>query len=128
MSDAQPPLPERAPGTVLIIDDHELVGTSLMLSLRSEGLSAHHSGGSGFDDVLTTAAGLVSGLALLDLDLGRDRDGKRMDGVRLVAPLRADSTTRTTAGAASGPIDWNCDGDTTTPARRTSTTTTPTRR
>ncbi|MCW2719863.1 response regulator transcription factor [Pseudonocardia sp.] len=75
---------------VLIIDDHELVGTSLMLSLRSEGLVAHWCGtAGGADAILAEARGLSPGLALLDLDLGRDRRGAVLDGVRLVAPLVA---------------------------------------
>jgi DNA-binding NarL/FixJ family response regulator len=76
---------ERDPqaGSVLIIDDHELVGTSLMLSLRSEGMPAHRCG---------TADGLAGILAAADLlpaglDLGRDRAGRSLDGAELVAPL-----------------------------------------
>jgi DNA-binding NarL/FixJ family response regulator len=37
--------------------------------------------------VLKEAASLPPGLALLDLDLGRDRQGRRRDGVDLVVPL-----------------------------------------
>ena len=75
---------------VLIVDDHELVGTSLMLSLRSEGLEAHRCGAAdGVAGIVAEAARLRPGLALLDLDLGRDGHGKRVDGVAAVAPLRA---------------------------------------
>lgn len=76
-------------GAVLIVDDHELVGTSLVLSLRSEGLDAHHCGTGGVSAVLAVAAGLRPGLALLDLDLGRDAVGQRVDGVDVVEPLVA---------------------------------------
>lgn len=73
---------------VLIIDDHELVGTSLMLSLRSEGLRADWRGNAGGEEgILADVRRLDPGLVLLDLDLGRDRDGRMLDGVHLVAPL-----------------------------------------
>ncbi len=74
---------------VLIVDDHELVGTSLALSLAAEGLDAHRAGPGGPDEVLALAARLPAGLALLDLDLGRDPSGRPVDGARLVAPLLA---------------------------------------
>ena len=72
---------------VLIVDDHELVGTSLLLSLRGEGLEAHYVCRGDVGGVLAVAARLGSGIALLDLDLGRDRRGRRRDGVDLVVPL-----------------------------------------
>ena len=75
--------------TVLIVDDHDLVATSLAYSLSAEGLSARHAGAVDVTGVLAEADGLPVGLALLDLDLGRDRSGRRLDGVDLVAPLSA---------------------------------------
>lgn len=75
--------------TVLIVDDHELVATSLALGLRAEGLAARHQEVRGAAEVLTAAGGLVPGLVLLDLDLGRDAQRRPVDGVRLVEPLRA---------------------------------------
>jgi two-component system, NarL family, response regulator LiaR len=74
---------------VLIVDDHELVGTSLLLSLRGEGLEAHYVCRGDVGGVLAVAARLGSGIALLDLDLGRDEDGRRLDGAELVRPLVA---------------------------------------
>ncbi len=74
---------------VLIVDDHELVGTSLLLSLRGEGLDAHLACHGGVDAVLATAARLTPGLVLLDLDLGRDAAGQRLDGTLLAPPLCA---------------------------------------
>ena len=100
------PLP---PGTtVLVVDDHHLVATSLVLGLRAEGVAARHEAPTGAAAVLT-AAGPGPGLALLDLDLGRDEQRRPIDGVALVAPLRAagwrvlvlsGSTDRTRIGAA----------------------------
>jgi DNA-binding NarL/FixJ family response regulator len=82
--------PPSAHGTVLIVDDHELIGTSLQMSLRAAGIDAHLCGPSGgVGAVLTTAARLPPGLVLLDLDLGRDTTGRTVDGVALVEPLRA---------------------------------------
>jgi DNA-binding NarL/FixJ family response regulator len=77
-----PPFP-----TVLIVDDHDLVGTSLAYSLCAEGLRARRAGAVDVVGVLAEAAEVPTGLALLDLDLGRDRNGRRFDGVDLVAPL-----------------------------------------
>lgn len=74
---------------VLIVDDHELVGTSLLFSLRAEGFDAHLACRGDADTVLSTAARLPPGLVLLDLDLGRDPKGRPLDGTALVAPLTA---------------------------------------
>ena len=77
------------PAPVLIVDDHELVGTSLLLSLRGEGLDAHLSCRGDLDGVLRVTSRLTPGVVLLDLDLGRDEQGRRLDGGRLVGPLTA---------------------------------------
>lgn len=80
-------VPPRAPEpTVLIVDDHELVATSLAMGLRTQGVAAQHCAPA---EVLAVAARLPPGLVLLDLDLGRDVDGRPVDGVDLVQPLRA---------------------------------------
>jgi DNA-binding NarL/FixJ family response regulator len=82
------PEPSAPPSpTVLIVDDHDLVGTSLAYSLCAEGLRARRAGAVDVVGVLAEAAEVPTGLALLDLDLGRDRNGRRFDGVDLVAPL-----------------------------------------
>ena len=73
--------------TVLIVDDHDLVGTTLAYSLSAEGFAARRASAVDVAGVLTETVGLKVGLALLDLDLGRDRSGRRFDGVDLVAPL-----------------------------------------
>lgn len=75
--------------SVLIVDDHELVGASLQFSLRSHGLVAHRCPATDRAAVLADAARYPPGVVLLDLDLGRDRSGARIDGVTLVEPLRA---------------------------------------
>ena len=73
--------------TDLIDDDHDLVGTSLAYSLSAEGLDARRAASVDVTGVLAEAATSPVGLALLDLDLGRDRSGRRFDGVDLVGPL-----------------------------------------
>ena len=94
--------------TVLVVDDHQLVATSLVLGLRAEGVAARHEAPRGAAAVLA-AAGPGPGLVLLDLDLGRDEQRRPIDGVALVAPLRAagwrvlvlsGSTDRTRIGGA----------------------------
>jgi DNA-binding NarL/FixJ family response regulator len=75
-------------GTVLIVEDHELIGASLRMNLRAEGIDAHLCGPSGgADAILFTAARLQPGVVLLDLDLGRDATGRHLDGATLVEPL-----------------------------------------
>jgi DNA-binding NarL/FixJ family response regulator len=87
MSEPSDPTAPPAEPTVLIVDDHDLVGTSLAYSLSAVGLRARRAAAVDVVGVLTEAADLPVGLALLDLDLGRDRFGRRFDGVDLVAPL-----------------------------------------
>jgi DNA-binding NarL/FixJ family response regulator len=109
-----PPAPSR---TVLIVDDHELVGTSLLLGLKAEGIEAHLSGAGSADAVLRAAVALPPGLVLLDLDLGRDADGRPLDGVRLVTPLiergwrvlilsGSGDHARIGAALAAGAVSW----------------------
>lgn len=86
VSPAPPPTPASSP-SLLVVDDHELVGTSLVLGLRAEGLAAELCRPTGPDAVLAAAAGLPAGLVLLDLDLGRDPAGRVIDGSGLVEPL-----------------------------------------
>src|SRR4051794_10205963 len=66
--------------TILIIDDHDLVATSLALSLRSAGLRAQRHAVRSREDALVATATLPPGVALLDLDLGREADGTLIDG------------------------------------------------
>ncbi|GAA1860738.1 hypothetical protein GCM10009836_46110 [Pseudonocardia ailaonensis] len=79
-----------APGVpVVVVDDHELVATSLVLSLESEGVAAHRVRPAAERGIIAEISRLRPGLVLLDLDLGRDADGNRIDGVELVGPLLA---------------------------------------
>jgi DNA-binding NarL/FixJ family response regulator len=71
--------------TVLVVDDHELVRTILVLALRAQGFDAHHVSATRKEDVLREAGEHAPGLVLLDLDLGREVAG----GEQLVRPLRA---------------------------------------
>jgi DNA-binding NarL/FixJ family response regulator len=75
---------------VLVIDDHELFSTALCMALRQRGLSAHEVAniGIGIEKILTEAVALPPGLAVLDVHLGRDVNGRWVDGVDLVDPLR----------------------------------------
>jgi len=82
----QSPCPKRAL-SILIVDDHDLVGTSLAVALTAEGFQARRAAAVDRAGVLREADSLPTGLALLDLDLGRDRRGRRRDGVDLVVPL-----------------------------------------
>lgn len=67
---------------VLIVDDHELLAHVLATSLADAGFWATAVTGAGLDDVLTAAREVTPDVALLDLDLGRNGDGRA-----LVEPL-----------------------------------------
>jgi len=75
--------------SVLIVDDHDLVGTALALSLRSAGIHADRLTVRSRQSVLDEAAKHRPGIVLLDLDLGEDETGDRIDGVSLVCALRS---------------------------------------
>ncbi|QYN34494.1 response regulator transcription factor [Pseudonocardia sp. DSM 110487] len=73
---------------VLIIDDHELFSTSLTMALRSKGFDAGVLPVAYVPGFLGGNAG-PTGLVVLDLDLGHDSSGHRVDGADLVEGLRA---------------------------------------
>lgn len=73
----------------VVVDDHQLVGSSLAASLRAEGLDARFHPVRSAPGVLASAPPGRPGLVILDLELGRDETGARIDGVSLVAPLCA---------------------------------------
>ncbi len=74
--------------TILIVEDHQLVGSSLEHGLRAEGEDAHFHPVRSARSVLETAGRFDPGLVVLDLDLGREEAGTRIDGVDLIVPLR----------------------------------------
>lgn len=93
-----PPPSAAVPGTVLdpsptatiwIVDDHQLVASSLAGSLRAAGYRALCHPIRSAPDILAATMRSGAGLVLLDLELGRDGAGHRIDGVALVGPLRA---------------------------------------
>jgi DNA-binding NarL/FixJ family response regulator len=73
----------------LVLDNHELFSTVLMMALRARGLNAHRADLTRIEAVLRQAEQLPSGLVLLDLNLGRDGLGRQVNGVHLVRALRA---------------------------------------
>lgn len=75
---------------VLVVDDHELIGSTMVLALRERGYEAVRCGISSRGEILATAAALPPGLVLLDLELGRDASGATIDGTDLIADLDAD--------------------------------------
>jgi DNA-binding NarL/FixJ family response regulator len=75
--------------SILIIDDHELFSTALMITLRLWGRRAYTAKIGGLDAILEQATGQPPGLVLLDPHLGLDADGRELNGVNLVPGLRA---------------------------------------
>lgn len=74
---------------VLVIDDHELFSTSLRIALRSEGFDAQTLSVTCLQDFFARTHPGLTGLVVLDLDLGQDADGGYVNGADLVEGLRA---------------------------------------
>ena len=68
---------------LIIVEDHELLATSLALALRAEGLEVATVGGPSVAAVIETVRNLAPALVLLDLDLGPPLGS----GVNLIGPL-----------------------------------------
>ena len=81
-----------ATANILVIDEQLLVSSALAHALRDLGLDAH-SIRADLHAVKTAALAHPPGLVLLDLDLGFSPDGEPLDGIDLVAPLRAQGWT-----------------------------------
>ncbi|MDT7726016.1 MAG: two-component system, NarL family, nitrate/nitrite response regulator NarL [Actinomycetota bacterium] len=79
----------RSAAPVLLLDDHRLISTTLLLALRTQGVEAVQLPITGFDEILASAARYRPGLALLDLDLGERVAGPPPNGLRLIDPLRS---------------------------------------
>lgn len=106
----------RVAGTrhVLVIDDHPLIAIALVGALREAGLDAHKC-----ELDVDQVAGAVSPgtLVLLDLDLGVDPNGHRVDGTALVPALQSAGGTvlmvtgssdveAIAAAVAAGAVGW----------------------
>jgi DNA-binding NarL/FixJ family response regulator len=74
-------------GAVLVIDDHELVGSLIVTALAGRGLRAHRCPVTTAEGILAAARDLGEGLALLDLDLGVGVDNALVDEIDLIRGL-----------------------------------------
>jgi len=74
---------------ILVIDDHELFSTTLRMALCGQGFDAHQLPVTSIAHLRMRISKLRPGLAVLDLDLGQDPDGRWMNGVELVEVLCA---------------------------------------
>jgi len=75
--------PDRAVSpSVLIVDDHELFSASVEMTLCNRGIHAVRAHSLEPSAVLDQATQLQPSLILLDLDLGRDAEGRPRDGFR----------------------------------------------
>jgi DNA-binding NarL/FixJ family response regulator len=87
MSDRDTNDPAPNGGTVLIIDDHALVSTTLAMALESRGILTHCSEASSVEAMRRATANVTPGVALVDVDLGVAPDGRMRSGVDLVPVL-----------------------------------------
>lgn len=78
------------PPTVLVVEDHALVGVALTLALRHHGLDAHRCETGLKESVQEAAAALTTSVALVDLHLGFGPSGEVLSGAKLVPLLVAD--------------------------------------
>jgi len=79
----------RSPSPVVVVDDHELVGESLVRALRGCGLAACRLAVRSEKEILRGLASRCGGLVLLDLDLGLDGESRPINGLDLIEKLRA---------------------------------------
>lgn len=79
---------DRLAPVVLVVEDHELFATTLCLALHAEGFTAHRAALDTPAVILAQAATLSPGVVVLDLHLGRDRDGNWIDPADLTVQLR----------------------------------------
>ena len=79
--------------TILVIDDQQLIASTLAYSLRDNGFDAQYLLVTDLEAVQTAALAHLPGVVLLDLDLGVGPDGQPLDGVDLIVPLRAQGWT-----------------------------------
>jgi len=90
-----------ATATILVIDEQLLVSSALAHTLQDLGFDAL-SIRADLQSVRAAALAHPPGLVLLDLDLGSSADGEPLDGLDLIAPLRAQGwTVLTITGTAS---------------------------
>lgn len=83
-------LPDTPPEpVVLIVDDHQLVVSSLALALAVRGLRGQHCAMTSTAGILAAAECFPPGLVLLDLDLGLGAAGLPIDEIDLIAGFRA---------------------------------------
>jgi DNA-binding NarL/FixJ family response regulator len=114
---SRPTIGPPSTATVLIIDDQDIVATSLTYTLRGNGFDAHRIPVVDLETTTALAERHEPGLVLLDLDLGTTPDGDQLDGVELIGPLVARGWTvlvvtgsadpdRIAAAVAHGAANW----------------------
>lgn len=73
---------------MLVVDDHELFSTSLVVALRSCGVNAERIAIVCVDAVPAAVSFRSVGVVVLDLDLGWNAGGRGLDGLDLLTTLR----------------------------------------
>jgi DNA-binding NarL/FixJ family response regulator len=73
---------------VVIVDDHELFSTTLMISLRERGIAARKIGVAHLAEFAAQRCPVQCGLVVLDLYLGHEPSGERILGSSWVRTLR----------------------------------------
>lgn len=84
-------VPEHPKYSVLVIEDHALFSTSLVVALRSCGVNAEQIEVTSVDSILAAASLRPAGLVVLDLDvdLGHNAIRRSLNGFDLLTALRA---------------------------------------
>jgi DNA-binding NarL/FixJ family response regulator len=98
-------------GTVLVVDDHEMVRSTLVMALQTRGLRAIGIGPAELVDRIREPAP-AGGLVLLDLDLGDDLDGARLvpdlrrSGWRVLVVTGSTDESHLAVAVAQGAVGW----------------------
>ena len=81
---------QRSDRTILLVDDHGLFDTTVVLALRGEGFDTRTVRSVDLHDLLGRPTAPAPGLAVVDVDdIVLQADGRRLRGVDLVTDLRA---------------------------------------
>lgn len=83
-------IPRSSSTSVIVVDDHDLIGESLVMALRAQKrVAARRLRVRSEQQILKDLAAAGTGVVLLDLDLGHDAERRPIDGLQLVARLSA---------------------------------------
>lgn len=102
---------DRDPGTIFIVEDHEMLAQTLALALGAKGFECATADLGGPERIFEQAARIRPGVVLLDLDLGESDGldvitGLRASGARVLVLTGCKNESRIAAALALGASGW----------------------